>query len=203
MTGLFHHPFFSRLYLLIIYKGNVSQTSGCFSYTFTDRRIQLTQHRKNIQTDLITHIFILQIGTVCNISLMQTTQVIQNIQPAHLQQRPYNAAIMRTNTFQAIDSRATYQVQQKSFHTIVPMMGYGNNSHPPLLTQLFEPSIAHFASCHLNRDMMLRGISGRIKMSDMQNHSQPLTQLIDKPFIPVGFLTTKMKITMGSLTMIA
>ena len=27
-------------------------------------------------------------------------------------------------------------------------------------------------------------------MSNMQSHSQPFTQLIDKPFISIGFLTT-------------
>ena len=39
-------------------------------------------------------------------------------------------------------------------------------------------------------------------MSNMQSHSQPFTQLIDKPFISIGLLTTKMEVTMGSLTMI-
>ena len=37
MAGLFHHPFFPRLYFLIIYKRNISQTSGCFSYRLTAR----------------------------------------------------------------------------------------------------------------------------------------------------------------------
>ena len=95
----------------LLYIRETSVDVWMFQLYSTDRRIQLTQHRKNIQTDFITHIFILQIGTVCNITLTQTTQIIQNILTAHLQQRPCNTAVMRTDTFQAIDSRATYQIQ--------------------------------------------------------------------------------------------
>ena len=155
--------------------GYFGQSHACFLECFHDGRIHHFHQRKEIQPDFVPHVFILQVGTIRNIILADGIQITDDAFSAFLQQRTYHTAILVCNTFQSIYSSTSYQVEQKSLYTIIPMMGHRYDRCVPFFSQLLEPFISERTGCHLDGQVMFFGISFCLKVNHMKRYGKLLT----------------------------
>ena len=195
LCGFGHSP--------MIHFSHFLQPRSRSGYAFDNRRIDRLKQRNHLQPELVARKLALKIRTVSHVILTEIFQIIQYIFPIHAKQRTDHLSVHRTNPQQAVYSRASDQIHQKSFHAVIPVMSHRNHFRIHSFRHTGKPRIAQVTCGHFNGYPLIRGIARRIEICLVELYSQIFSQRNDKLLIAHRFFPAKMEIAMRSLAMIA
>ena len=197
-----HHPPPGLFQSLVIHHRHVGQAPGRLGNRLADRRVEGLQQRNHVQPELVAHELVLQVRAVSHIVLSQGRQILQNLRPAHAQERTHHFAVHGTDALQAVDARAPHQVEQERLHTVVAVMGHCHHLRPAGPEPFGKPAVTQFPRRHLDGNAPRSRIRLRIEVRHLQRYSQPFGQVAHKPLVAHRLLPAEVKVTMSRLTRI-
>ena len=108
-------------------------------------------------------------------------------------------AVARLYATQSAYASAAHKVKQDGLYAVVAMMCHTDAIGPNVATQTLEIVVAQTAGCHLDADMMERGVLACVEMDEVQRNAVSGTQSLAEVLVTIRLVATQTEIAMGSL----
>ncbi|MPM51974.1 hypothetical protein SDC9_98727 [bioreactor metagenome] len=143
------------------------------------------QQRHQLVSDAVPGGSILRVRFVLTEGLAPQLEGKEDLLPAHIKQRTYDATVSRLHTAKTARSAAADEVQEQRLRLIVLVMRCGNHVRVKCLPRTLQKRIAHFARRLFDGLPMRFCISGHANRLCCQRDFEPRAERLAEPLVAI------------------